>query len=207
MLRTPLCLLTALLAATAPAPPAGAAQGPRDVIQETVDAVLVVLRDDQLPLAERHRRIESIAYGVFDFPTVSRLVLARNWRRFDPDQRQAFIVEFKLMLANNYRSRFDSYSGENVDLLGDRKEPRGDVTVRTRLVGGDNDGINIDYRLRQSDGRWLVIDVLVEGISLVSNYRDQFKAVLSGGNGPDELLEKMRKKNARDDSGEQTTTG
>ena len=101
------------------------------------------------------------------------------------------------MLANNYRSRFDSYSGESVDLLGDRAEPRGDVTVRTRLVGGDNDGVNIDYRLRQTDGRWLVIDIVVEGISIVSNYRDQFKAVLSGGNSPDDLLEKMRHKNAQ----------
>jgi len=196
--RTLLSLLASLLIVPLAAPMAQAAEEPRRVIEATVDSVLEVLRAPELPVAERHRRIESIAYGVFDFPTVSRLVLARNWRRFDSEQRAAFIEQFKLMLANNYRSRFDGYSGESVDLLGERAEPRGDVTVRTRLVGGDNDGLNIDYRLRRSDGRWLVIDVVVEGISIVSNYRDQFKAVLSGGNGPDDLLEKMRDKNARE---------
>jgi len=193
-------LLAALVWIASLTPLAGASNGPREVIESTVAAVLGVLRDSQLSDAERHQRIETIAYGVFDFPTVSRLVLARNWKRFDEPQRKAFVQEFKFLLAINYRSRFDGYAGEEVELLGDRAEPRGDVTVRTRLTGGENDGINIDYRLREGDGRWLVIDVVVEGISIVSNYRDQFKAVLSGGKGPDDLLEKMREKNARDDA-------
>lgn len=196
-MRALFCLLAGLLVVALAAPFAGAAEGPREVVEATVDAVLEVLREPELPVAERHRRIETIAYGAFDFPTVARLVLARNWQRFDTGQREAFIEQFKLMLANNYRSRFDGYAGESVDLLGDREEPRGDVTVRTRLVGGDNDGVNIDYRLRRTDRGWLVIDVVVEGISIVSNYRDQFKAVLSGGNGPDDLLQKMRDKNAQ----------
>ena len=66
--------------------------------------------------------------------------------------------------------------------------------MRTRIVGGEYEGANIDYRLRNRTDEWLVIDVVIEGISLVSNYRDQFKAVLSEGGGPDGLLERLRKK-------------
>ncbi len=180
--------------------PAGAAavRSPRAVVEETVAEVLVVLKNKDLPTPERHRRVQEIAYSAFDFSTMSRLVLARNWKRFTPEQRQAFEREFKLFLANNYRSRVDGYAQEEVEILGERKEPRGDVTVRTRIVGGEYEGANIDYRLRNRTEQWLVIDVVIEGISLVSNYRDQFKAVLSGGGGPEDLLDRLRKKNSEE---------
>jgi len=182
--------LTALSGAAAAATP-----GAQAVVRETVDDVLNVLNDDTLVDDARARRIEDIAYARFDFETMSRLVLARSWKRFDADQRVAFVAEFKRFLANNYRARIDGYEQEKVDVLAERKEPRGDVTVRTRIVGGQYDGTNIDYRLRDRGEGWLVIDVVIEGISLVSNYRDQFKEVLSRG-GPDELLQRLASKNA-----------
>jgi len=185
-----LCLLPALALAQAAASP-----GPRAVIRETVDDVLAVLNDDSVAGDERARRIEQIAYARFDFEVMSRLVLARNWKRFDADQQKAFTSEFKRFLANNYRARIDGYEQEKVDILSERKEVRGDVTVRTRIMGGDYDGTNIDYRLRNRGRGWLVIDVIIEGISLVSNYRDQFKEVVSSG-GPDELVKRLAAKNA-----------
>jgi hypothetical protein len=81
-------------------------------------------------------------------------------------------------------------------VVGERQEPRGDVTVLTKVVGGEYDGSLVDYRMRSKNGGpWLVIDVIVEGVSLVSNYRDQFKEVLSNG-GPEELLRRLKEKNA-----------
>jgi phospholipid transport system substrate-binding protein len=82
-----------------------------------------------------------------------------------------------------------------VEIIGERKEPRGDVVVRTKIVGGEFEGTLVDYRLRNQTGDWRVIDVVIEGISMVSNYRDQFKSIVSGG-GPERLLEKLREKNA-----------
>jgi len=169
--------------------------GPRAVVRETVDEVLAVLADETASGDVRARRIEEIAYARFDFATMSRLVVARNWKRFDADQRVAFQKEFKHFLANNYRARIDGYEQEQVDVLAERQEPRGDVTVRTRIVGGKFDGTTVDYRLRDRGRGWLVIDVVIEGISLVSNYRDQFKEVISRG-GPEELLTKLAAKNA-----------
>jgi len=174
---------------------ASGSQGAREVVRDTVDDVIAVLNDPSVTGNERARRIENIAYARFDFPTMSRLVLARNWKRFDAEQRVTFEKEFKRFLANNYRDRIDGYEQEQVEILAERKEPRGDVTVRTRIVGGEYDGTNIDYRLRNRGNGWLVIDVVIEGISLVSNYRDQFKEVLSSG-GPDELLSRLAAKNA-----------
>ncbi len=168
---------------------------PREVIQATVDEVLAVLRRSDLSSEERRTAIEEIAYARFDFTTMSRLVLGHRWKRFSTPQKQEFLREFKLYLANNYGSRIDRYDQEQVELFDERQEPRGDVTVRTRILGGEFNGVIVDYRLRDRDGTWRVIDVVIEGISLVSNYRDQFKEVLSRG-GPDHLLEQLRKKNA-----------
>jgi len=185
-----------LLGFASPQPPDAAAQSaPRAMIQQTIDAVLVVLNDKAASTEQKRSRIEKIAYERFDFPTVSRLVLARNWQRFSKAQQTEFMAEFKRYLAVNYGNRIERYDQQKVDIVGERQEPRGDVTIQSVVRGGEFEGATIDYRLRQRDGHWLVIDVIVEGISLVSNFRDQFKEVLAHG-GPEELLEKLKAKNA-----------
>jgi len=186
----------ALLGFASPQPPDAAAQSaPRALIQQTIDAVLVVLNDKAATTEQKRSRIEKIAYQRFDFPTVSRLVLARNWQRFSKAQQAEFMEEFKRYLAVNYGNRIERYDQQQVDIVGERQEPRGDVTIQSVVRGGEFEGATVDYRLRERDGQWLVIDVIVEGISLVSNFRDQFKEVLAHG-GPEELLEKLRAKNA-----------
>lgn len=172
-----------------------AVAGPRETMRETIDQVLVVLNDPSLDDDQRRGSIEEIAYARFDMYTMSRLVLARAWKRFSPQQREEYVAEFKEYLANNYGGRINRYDQETVEIIKVREEPRGDVTVRTRILGGEFEGVLVDYRMRQKDGEWFVIDVIIEGISMVSNFRDQFKEVLSRG-GPDHLLQKLREKNA-----------
>lgn len=169
--------------------------GPREAMQQVIDEVLAVLNDESLDSQRRRAAIEDIAYVHFDMPTVSRLVLARSWKRFSPEQREQYVEEFKTYLSNNYSSRIDRYDQEQVEILGTRDEPRGDVTVKTRIVGGEFENALVDYRMRQKEGQWRIIDVIIEGISMVSNFRDQFKEVLSRG-GPEHLLAKLREKNA-----------
>jgi phospholipid transport system substrate-binding protein len=169
--------------------------GARAVIAETVEEVLAVLRDKSVPTEDRIRSIEEIVYGRFDLYVMSRLVLARNWKRFSEEQKAEYVEEFKRYLTNSYGSRIERYDQQRVEIIGEREEPRGDVVVQTKVVGGEFDGALIDYRLRNQTGDWRVIDVVIEGISMVSNYRDQFKSIVSSG-GPDLLLEKLREKNA-----------
>ena len=169
--------------------------GARAVIAETVEEVLAVLRDKSVSTQSRIRSIEEIVYGRFDLEVMSRLVLARNWKRFSEKQKAEYVEEFKRYLTNSYGSRIERYDQQTVEILGEREEPRGDVVVKTKVVGGEFEGALVDYRLRNQTGDWRVIDVVIEGISMVSNYRDQFKSIVSRG-GPELLLKKLREKNA-----------
>jgi phospholipid transport system substrate-binding protein len=174
--------------------PAGAGSpGPSGVIRETADAVVAVLNDGALDTAQRRQRIEDIAIQRFDFDTISRLTLGRNWKSFTSAQQEEFQREFRTLLAESYGRRIDRYDQEKVEILGERPEQRGDVTVKTKIVGGQANDIEVDYRLRERDGTWRVIDVVVEGVSLVSNYRSQFAEVWSQG-GAETLLKRMRER-------------
>lgn len=171
-----------------------AQSGARQLISRTVDDVLVILRDPSLDTAGRRQRIESIAYERFDFETMSKLVVARYWKEFSAKQKAEFVEQFKAFLARTYGDRIERYSDEDVEIVGETAMKRGDVKVLTRIVGGEYDGAEVEYRVRDTSEGWRVIDVKVEGISLVLNYRDQFKSLLSRG-GPNELLEKLKQKN------------
>ena len=110
---------------------AAAQSAPRAVVQQTIDAVLVVVNEKGLTTEQKRSRIENIAYQRFDFPTLSRLVLARNWARFSKPQQAQFMEEFKRYLAVNYGNRIERYDQQKVDIVGERQEPRGDVTSTT----------------------------------------------------------------------------
>ena len=189
-------LLVASIAMLAGFAGSAAADGPRETMQETIDQVLAVLNDPERNPEQRLAAIEEIAYARFDMRTMSRLVLGRDWKRFSDEQKDEYLAAFKLYLANNYGDRINRYDQQGVEIIGVRDEPRGDKTVQTKIVGGEFDDARIDYRMRNKSGDWLVIDVIIEGISTVSNFRDQFREVLSRG-GPDHLLEKLREKNAK----------
>ena len=183
----------ALTFASVYASPAAEASA-RQVVESTVADVLAVLQTDGLDVETRRTRIEGIAYARFDFETMGKLVLARNWKRFDPQQREQFVSEFKRHLSRSYGTRIERYEQEQVDIIGERAEQRGDMTVQTAIRGGQFDGIAIDYRLRNRGGTWRVIDVVIEGVSLVSNFRSQFKDIVSK-EGPDALIAKLQEKN------------
>jgi phospholipid transport system substrate-binding protein len=194
-MRSTPALATTLFAAGLLASAAAAEPGPRDVIAQTVDQVLAILKDASLAPAARRDRIVEIAYQRFDFPTMAKLVLARYWKSFDAAQREEFVREFKSFLARRYGDRIERYEQESVDVVGERAAKGGDVTVATRIRRPGAEPIAVEYRLRQREGAWRVIDVKIEGISLVSNYRDQFHEVLSRG-GPEQLLAQLRERNA-----------
>jgi phospholipid transport system substrate-binding protein len=191
--------LAMLLAALCVSIPAFAQDAPGDgaqaVIETTVADVLEILRDASKDAEGRRQAIETLAHDRFDFRTMSRLVLARNWKRLSEEQQVEFVEQFTSYLANDYGSRIERYDQEEVELIGEREEPRGDVTVKTKIVGGENDGALVDYRMRKKDGPWLIIDVVIEGISLIANFRDQFRDVM-GNDGPVVLIERLKEKNA-----------
>lgn len=176
---------------------------PRALAEKTLDQVLAVLDQRDSSSAARVAAIEKIVFDVFDFTTMSKLVLARNWKKFSEQQRVEFVGEFKLYLSRTYGSRIDRYEQTDIEVYGARLEPRGDVTVLSRTVGGQFDNIEMNYRMRLRQGQWRVIDIVIEGVSLISNFRSQFGEVINRG-GAEALFEQMRAKNLRGvDSGSQ----
>jgi phospholipid transport system substrate-binding protein len=177
---------------------ASAAPGPRDVVQQLGDQVLAVLKDKSISNDTKRERILDISRRGVDYETLSRLVLARNWSRLTPDEQARFQEEFRRHLAVTYGNAVDNYRNETMVITGDREEARGDWTVRTKIPRG-GDEILVDYRLRQVNGEWKIIDFIVEGVSLVSNFRSQFQDLLASKS-PKELIDLLHEKNVRGES-------
>lgn len=188
-------MVVASLIATLPLGAARGEDGPRTVVERTTTAVIGVLADTSLSSEQKRSKIEEVVYANVDFPTLSRLVLARNWKRLTAAQRAEFLNEFKQHLSVTYGKNIEDYKNERVAILGDREEARGDWTVRSKIVRGGPNDILVDYRLRRTNGRWGIIDVVVEGVSLVSNFRSQFQEIISR-QGVEKLLRLLREKNA-----------
>jgi phospholipid transport system substrate-binding protein len=184
-------LALALPAGAAVAAPADEA---RAAMEETVADVLAILRDDALPLQAKRDRIQQIAFDRFDFVTMSKLVLKRDWKKFDAAQQQEFVTEFREHLSARYGENLGRYENEKVEVTSDHVETNGDVSVKTVIRGGKFDGTPVDYRLRHGSD-WQVIDVVIENVSLVSSFRTQFADVLAKS-GPTGVLAKLKERNA-----------
>jgi len=190
-----LCVAAALALAVAErsgANSSGAEDAARAFVQKTIDSVLAILRDKSIPLEEKKTKVEDIAYKSFDFTLMSRLVLARNWSKFSPKQQTDFVGAFKKHLSATYRDTLNTFRDETIAIVGSRAESNGDVTVMT-LVKGAADTTKVDYRMRKSNAGWRGIDVIIEGVSLVQNFRSQAQEIVSA-EGPDGLIRKLREK-------------
>ena len=199
--RSAVLVLALALPAFAPAF-AAPADDARATMQKTVDDVLVILGDKSLPLATKRDRIQAIAYERFDFETMSKLVLKRDWKKFDAAQQQEFVTEFREHLSARYGENLGRYENEKVQVTSHHAETNGDVSVKTVIRGGKFDGTPVDYRLRNAS-QWRVIDVVIENVSLVSSFRTQFADVLAKG-GPTGVLAKLKERNAARKAGKQT---
>ncbi len=175
----------------------------RTAVRSLVDQVLAELGKKGIDDDTKIKSLEKIVFDDFDFGTISRLVLARNFKKFSKEQQKDFEDQFKVYLSRSYGKRLLRYANEKVEFRKARVEKRGDVTVMTMIIGGAADGIDMSYRMRNRSKGWKVIDVVIEGISLISNFRTQFKEII-GRDGPEGLLQKLRDKTfvAEDEEGE-----
>jgi phospholipid transport system substrate-binding protein len=191
--RSGLGLALALLLGGAPAV-ATPADDARATMEKTVADVLIVLDDSALSLQTKRDRIQAIAFERFDFVTMSKLVLKRDWKKFDTAQQQEFVEQFREHLSARYGENLGKYDNEKVEVTTHHTETNGDVSVKTVIRGGKFDGTPVDYRLREGSG-WQVIDVVIENVSLVSSFRTQFADVLAKS-GPTGVLTKLKERNA-----------
>jgi phospholipid transport system substrate-binding protein len=196
MMRRP--LLGIALACLLLPPLAGGAEAglPTDQLKGAIDRVVKTLDDPDLTgpgkALDRRRAVRKVANDIFDFAEIARRSLARHWQPLTEKQRAEFVVLFADLLERSYISKIELYGGERILYTSERLD--GDTaTVVTKIITKNGTEVPIDYRMLKRGDRWLVYDVTIEGVSLVSNYRTQFNKIIQTAS-YGELVQKMRTK-------------
>lgn len=152
-----------------------------DQLKGAIDRVIKTLEDPALKgegkALERRQAVRKIAEDIFDFGEIARRALARHWQPLTPKQREEFVHLFADLLERSYISRIEQYGGEKIIYATERVD--GDLaTVTTKIITKNGTDVPVDYKMLKRGERWLVYDVTVEGVSLVSNYRTQFNKII-----------------------------
>ena len=177
-------------------PFSASAQSPLETIQTQVNKVLEVLRDPALKAESaketREKKVWTLIDGVFDYTELSKRTLAQHWRAFTPEQQKEFTQLFGKLLGTVYMDRIMAYTNEKVVFSKATKLSEDTTEVQSEVVTASK-SIPIHYRMISKEGSWKVYDVVVEGVSLVQNYRSQFRDILSKQS-PQDLLKILRDK-------------
>jgi len=173
-------LLAVGLAVTAVGP--AAAGIPTDQLRGAVERVLKTLEDPTLKgegkVAERRVAVRKIANEIFDFAEIAKRSMARHWQPLSEAQRTEFVGLFADLLERSYISKIETYGGEKIQYTTERTEGEY-ATVSTKIITKNGTEVPVDYRMiKRSGDHWLVYDVSIEGVSLVSNYRTQFNKII-----------------------------
>jgi len=178
----------------------GAGNTPIALINTVTASVLDTLRAQRDVIGKDQARlvalIEEKVVPYFDFRLMSAQVLGRHWRTASDTQRGSFTAAFQQLLTNTYAAVFGRYEGQTVDVLGVQDSGRPErVMVATMVHSPGKPEIRVDYRLYFANGKWQIYDVVVDGISLLINYRSEYGNALAHGS-MDNLIARLNKKNA-----------
>lgn len=179
-----------------------AAIGPDELIKQTSEKVLKTLNDNKAAYEKDPDQIYTMVNDIIiphlDFRAMSKLALGKNWSKANQDQQTRFVEAFKTMLIRTYSKSLTEYTDQKIDFLPYRPPEEGKKTtiVKTEIKQDNGPSIPIDYRLRIKDDIWKVYDIKIDGISLVTNYRNSFASDVRKV-GMDGLIDKLLAKNKK----------
>jgi len=172
---------------------------PLDTVKGHINKVLDVLSDSSLKgqsgKSAKKAKIRSISEKMFDYNELSRRTLGQNWNKFNNEQQKEFTELYKSILEDAYADKLITYTDEKVLFNKETILSEKTCEIQTTIVTKKAD-IPIYYRVIQKEGEWRVYDIVIEGVSLVNNYRTQFREILASKS-PDGLLDILRKKVGR----------
>ena len=169
---------------------------PIETIKFEVDKILAILMDPAFKATSKEQKIDTITAeieNVFDFKELSRRTLGKQWKKLSPDQQTEFVDLFKRLLQNVYADRLLAYSDQKVLYDKEIMLKKGRAEVQTYLQTADGTKIPLFYRLTDKSGSWKVYDMIIEGVSMVKNYRTQFRDIIAKES-PEKLIERLRDK-------------
>lgn len=139
------------------------------------------------------KQIEAELTGFFDFEEFATRTVGPKWRQFTPDQKNRFIEAFTELLRNSYINTLDSYNGETLAYVGEVRSKDGSKVEVHTLFKGQKKDYPVSFRMLIKNDQWVVYDVIIEGISMIKNYREQFKDFLVKAD-PEELIQRIHQK-------------
>lgn len=171
-------------------------------VKQTVDAVVEVLRDKELKKPDkkeqRRKKIREIINRRFDFEEMAKRSLGLHWKERKPEERKEFVSLFSDLLENTYINKIERYEDEKVAYTGERIDGEY-ALVKTKIVSPKGADVPVDYKIFRKGDKWEVYDIMVEGVSLVNNYRSQFNQIIRSGSF-EELLKRLRNKMVKETS-------
>lgn len=194
--------LICLMALGASAAVAG--QSPSERVHEGVDRIIEMLSDPDMQDPAKHdeaiTRLRIAAEEYIDFGLVTKYAVGRPWLDMSDDLRARLQEAFIKLLERSYLKRIPAYGGQNVEYKSELISG-GNAKVQTEIIDKDKK-IVVEFRLKMVQGKWMIYDVVAEGVSLVMNYRSQFAEVLSKGTGED-LLKVIQDRIQKIDQGQE----
>jgi len=167
-----------------------------DEVKKTVDEVISIVSDKEMkkPHNEQKRRkaLKKAISVIFDYGEMAQRSMGRHWKERSAPEKKEFVELFETLLENSYSGKIESYNQERIVYIKESIEGEY-AEVKSKVVTAKRDEFSLDYRLMNKGGHWMVYDVVIEGVSLVSNYRTQFNRIIQN-QGYGELVKKLRMK-------------
>ena len=183
-------------------PPLLWAGEPGKLLMETIDKGFAILKDPSLKrdekVQERRQMLWKEISPVFNFEEMSKRSLGQHWKSRTPEEKKEFVELFTNILKDAYIGKTDTYSGEKVVIISE-KQDKNYATVQTRFITNTGTEISVDYNMHNNPGRWTIYDVIIEGVSLVNNYRSQFNNILIKSSYK-ELIQKIKDKKSKEET-------
>lgn len=154
--------------------------GPVQVVEKLHAALLAVMKDaKKLGYQGRYEQLAPVLNETYDTPFMAEKSVGRHWNQATPEERTELVATFSRFMIANYAGRFDGYSGQTFQTLGEEPSAQGTVLVRTRLLDPNDEAVQLNYRLRQDGGAWKIIDVYLNGtVSELALRRSEYAALI-----------------------------
>jgi phospholipid transport system substrate-binding protein len=173
---------------------ASAANGVTAEVKKTVDEVVRIVSDKEMKKNDQKRRqaLKKTISKIFDYSEMAKRSLGKHWNQRSADEKNQFTELFASLLENSYASKIESYNNEKIVYLKETIDSD-HAEVKSKVVTTKRDEFTLDYRMINQNGKWMVYDVVIEGVSLVSNYRTQFNKIITADGYP-VLVKKLQTK-------------
>jgi phospholipid transport system substrate-binding protein len=177
-------------------PTVALAGGAKEAVQTEVSKIVETIKSPgfkDLPRETQIGKIREIINAIFDYDELSKRTLGKNWQDFSEEQKKRFTALFSELLENTYADRVLAYTDEKIEFGKETELKKDRVEVASTIITKDNKPVPLDYRMIATDAGWRVYDVVIEGISLVQNYRSQFREILATKT-PEDLITTLKEK-------------